>query len=498
MVIATNLILAANLLVPGDYGNAMGDGLKLTPEIPDPVAALNNVCAGDETLRGIDVSYYQDTINWDAVAADGVVFALIRVSHSLQFFDPQFDANWANARAAGIHAGVYQYFEPDEDPIAQADLLLDSMGPLMPGDLPPVIDVETTAGLGPAAVEASVLAWVEHVENELGVRPIIYTGPYFWQDNVGSDAFGDYPLWIAHYGTDCPLTPTPWAKWDFHQFTDSGSANGVPGNVDTNTFNGSLEDLLALGTGEVPVCGTIASDGGTIDNGDDCYQLSGNPDYWRDEAAGEGGSLVWTNATDFDSPSNYGIWRLWFDEASEYELEVHIESGYAETQQATYEISHADGVDEVLVDQSTADGWVSLGTFAFDSMVDHRVRLDDNTGESNDLELAIVFDALRVTRIGEVGSEGGDDDGGDTMGGDDASDAADDGDPDGGTGGDDGGDDATSDPGGTGGDTGDGGFDPALPGAADGDGGCGCTTTDAPPPLWLLGLFGLMLGRRRR
>jgi hypothetical protein len=85
------------------YGKVMGDGLGLRIET-DPQAG--GVCAPGETVFGIDVSYYQGTIDWNAVAADGVEYAIIRVSHSLQFFDPEFEANLAGARAAGIHAGT--------------------------------------------------------------------------------------------------------------------------------------------------------------------------------------------------------------------------------------------------------------------------------------------------------------------------------------------------------------------------------------------------------
>ena len=382
-------------------GAAMGDSL----EAPHgPVHAVNPVCADGPTLRGIDVSEYQGVIDWDAVAADGVDFAFIRVSHSTIHYDDRFDVNWEQSQAAGVTVGVYQYYEPAEDPIAQADLMLAAIGD-QPGDLPPVIDVETAGGLSGDQIAASVQTWIDHVEDELGVRPIIYTGSYFWNDVVASDAFVDYPLWIAHYFVECPLTPTPWTRWTFHQHSDSGTTGGISGPVDQNVFNGTLDDLLALGSGEVPVCGTVAGAGATLDNGDDCYQLFGNADFWREEAAGYGGSLVWTNATEFESPANYGVWSLWFDEVGEYEVEVHIAAEVAESQRATYLISHGAGETAVELDQSAVDGWVSLGAFMFGAGTPHRVRLDDNTGELNADELAIVFDALRVTRV-DGGSTG--------------------------------------------------------------------------------------------
>src|SRR5688572_25104565 len=97
------------------------------------------VCADGPTIDGIDVSYWQGTIDWPSVAAAGIDFAYIRVTHGLTVIDTQFDRNWAGARDNGIIRGAYQYLEPSEDAAEQAQLMLDLMGPLEPGDLPPVL-----------------------------------------------------------------------------------------------------------------------------------------------------------------------------------------------------------------------------------------------------------------------------------------------------------------------------------------------------------------------
>lgn len=494
------------------FGNVMGDGLSLQGE-HEPVPG-GGVCAPGETVFGIDVSYYQGNIDWPAVAASGVRFAIVRVSHSTQFFDPEFYDNLDGARAAGIHTGVYQYFEPDEDPIAQADLLLDAMGPLLPGDLPPMIDVESTAGLGPAAIEAAVQAWIDHVEGALGVGPLVYSGFYFWNDNVGSTEFGEYPLMLPWYGVDCPGgVPTGWDMWTIHQYCDCGNVGGISGPVDVNTFNGSLADLEALASAgecgdavcngaedpytcavDCPPCGVVDAGGGTLDNGDACYRLYGNDEYWREELQGEGGSLVWTHATDYDTAYNYAVWQLHFAQSGLYDLEVRITQPFGETTQATYVVRHAAGESPVALDQSASDGWVSLGEFQFDAETDHTVRLADNTGEPADGDVMIVYDAIRVTRLD--GAEP-------TTGGPaDDSDSGAVPDPDGATtdeGGVDPGDPPDPDPEGTG------GTDTEGPLAAgDDDSGCGCRARvegDLAPLGWL---FVLALGagpsstRRRR
>ena len=202
------------------------------------------VCASGETTLGIDVSYYQGVIDWNAVRNAGIKFAFVRVSDGNAFSDPKFTANWNGARQAGIIRGAYQFFRPNQNVTAQADKMIAAIGTYEPGDLPPVVDVEATGGLSATAIQSRLRTWVDRVKNALGVTPIIYTGKYFWRDEVGAPAsFAPNPLWIAQYTSLCPDIPGPWQRWTFWQYTDSGHVAGISGNVDMNRFNGSLSDL---------------------------------------------------------------------------------------------------------------------------------------------------------------------------------------------------------------------------------------------------------------
>jgi lysozyme len=207
------------------------------------------VCASGATTFGIDVSKWQGTINWTSVRNAGVEYAFIRVSDGLNSPDGKFASYWPAAKSAGILRGAYQFFRPNVD--AQADLLINALGGVhTPGDLPPVIDVEADGGLAPATVAARVRQWVDRVSSKLGVTPIVYTGKFFWRDEVGSPAsFIDNPLWIAQYTNLCPDIPGPWAKWTFWQYSDKGTVAGISGPVDVNRFNGSKADLLAFANG---------------------------------------------------------------------------------------------------------------------------------------------------------------------------------------------------------------------------------------------------------
>lgn len=204
-------------------------------------------CARGKTLRGIDVSKWQGEIDWDAVAADGVHFAYIRVSDGAARPDPTFARNWAEAARVGVARGAYQYFRPLEDPEEQADLLLEAMGPPAARVLPPVIDVEVSDGVAPRELVRRIGRWAARVVKATGVRPVIYTSAKSWSAlAAGSRAFRRHALWIAHYDTECPNTPSAWRRWTIHQISQQAAVAGIAAPVDENRFHGGRRALARM------------------------------------------------------------------------------------------------------------------------------------------------------------------------------------------------------------------------------------------------------------
>src|SRR5262249_9198422 len=91
-----------------------------------------NVCAAGATVKGVDVSVYQGNIDWATVKASGIAFAIARVSDGT-FMDTKFDQNWAGMKNNGIVRGAYQFFEPGEDPVTQANIMINKLGVLGAG-----------------------------------------------------------------------------------------------------------------------------------------------------------------------------------------------------------------------------------------------------------------------------------------------------------------------------------------------------------------------------
>lgn len=246
--ILSAIIVMLPLLATGcenDVGYGGYDPGLLTPE--EDSESLDPTCGSGASVSGIDVSEMQGQIDWTKVKAEGVTFAFLRVADGLDFVDLRFAENWARTKSANVRRGPYHFFRPSEDPVAQAELFLATVGALEPGDLPPVLDLEATDGHSPAHVSAAAKVWLDVVEQRLGVRPLLYVGPYFWRDQMGAPAWGkDYELWIAHWTSGCPYVPTPFTKWQFHQRTARGRVNGIQGEVDMNRFNGTAAALAAM------------------------------------------------------------------------------------------------------------------------------------------------------------------------------------------------------------------------------------------------------------
>ncbi len=211
------------------------------------------VCPTGSTVKGVDVSVFQGTVGWAQVKAAGNDFAIARISDG-SFLDTEFATNWSGMKSADLVRGAYQYFEPGQDPMAQATIVISAVGMLGAGDLPVTADMETTGGQSAATIAANLQTWAAAVQAGTGKVPMIYTAEGYWNSDVASSAFANNPLWVANWGVACPSMPTGWSGWEVWQDSDSGSVSGISGAVDTDQFNGTLAQLQAFAGG--------SSDGG--------------------------------------------------------------------------------------------------------------------------------------------------------------------------------------------------------------------------------------------
>lgn len=230
MVTRRNLIkFGALALAASSVLGACGDD----EETPGDGAAEDDPAAESGARpEGIDVSEFSGEIDWPQVLASGVQFAYVKATQGATIVDARFASNRSGARAAGLRYGAYHFFEADTDSAAQARHFLATVGEDI-GSLPPVLDVET--GM---PSRAEVQAWLDLVEEQTGVTPVIYSTAPFANEHLSG--FGSYPLWIADYGASTPTLPVTWTTWTVWQYDDSANVPGIDGVVDANVHNGPL------------------------------------------------------------------------------------------------------------------------------------------------------------------------------------------------------------------------------------------------------------------
>ncbi|MBS1496684.1 MAG: glycoside hydrolase family 25 protein [Bacteroidetes bacterium] len=190
-------------------------------------------------VHGIDVSKHQKNISWEDVKQMNVnnikiSFAFIKATEGYGNVDEQFRRNWLFAKKQAIARGAYHFFIAPKSGKLQAQNFIETVQ-LQKGDLPPVLDIEQAYGAPIAVLQQHVADWLNAVEKEYGIKPIIYTNVDFYNRYL-SGKFDDYPLWVAHYLVkDKPRIQRSWIFW---QHNESGHVNGIGPYVDFNVFKG--------------------------------------------------------------------------------------------------------------------------------------------------------------------------------------------------------------------------------------------------------------------
>ena len=193
-------------------------------------------------VHGVDVSRWQGEIDWERLRSQGANFAYIKATDGGDHLDPMFRKNWRGAGAAGLRRGAYHFFYWCRTAGDQADWFIRNV-PKVEGALPPVIDVEWNGESSckrrpsPAKVREKMQVFMDKLEAHYGQRPIIYTAPDFYADNL-EGAFLDYPFWLRSVAAH-PARRYPGRKWVFWQYSGSGLSHGVRGRIDLNVFYGS-------------------------------------------------------------------------------------------------------------------------------------------------------------------------------------------------------------------------------------------------------------------
>lgn len=198
--------------------------------------------------KGVDVSYWQKTIDWNKVKADGIKFAIIRCGYGNGGVDSYFERNVKECERVGIPWGAY-YFSYAES-VEEAKRELDNCLKLLKGKNPsyPVYydleDEATTGSQSNSTILKMAKVFIDGIE-QAGYWAGIYANTNWFNTRLTDSWYDKKAKWVAQYN-DKNTYKKSYGIW---QYTSSGKVKGIDGNTDLNY---GYVDYPALINGKKP------------------------------------------------------------------------------------------------------------------------------------------------------------------------------------------------------------------------------------------------------
>lgn len=225
---------------------------------------------------GIDVSRWNEEIDWEAVKADGVEFAIIRcgyrgASGGALVLDPMYERNIKGAIEAGIPVGVYFFTQAtsEVEAIEEASMVIRLIEDY-DVDYPVFLDSENAGGTGRAdglepeeraKYHAAFLETISAAGYETG----IYASKNWLNDQLDMTELSQYKTWLAEY-TDVPTYDQYFDMW---QYTSKGIVDGIDTRVDLNVCYMNIDTSINHAKGAAGYSGIIDGDSGNVPTGSD-------------------------------------------------------------------------------------------------------------------------------------------------------------------------------------------------------------------------------------
>ena len=200
---------------------------------------------------GVDVSSYQADIDMEKLKEQNIAFIYIKATEGSSSQDDRFAENWKNAEEASLLSGAYHFFSYDSEGKTQAENFIKTVGKDIKGRLIPVVDLEYYGDKekNPPVkedVRRELKTYLSVIENEYGVKPMIYTRADIYQYYLKGE-FDEYKKWISSLYT--PLSLNYKDNWYIWQYYNRGGLEGYSGGekyIDLNVLNKdkSLDELI--------------------------------------------------------------------------------------------------------------------------------------------------------------------------------------------------------------------------------------------------------------
>lgn len=195
-------------------------------------------------IQGIDVSHH-NTVRWDKVDTSKVKFAYIKITEGATFVDWEGKTNVQKAEKAGVMTGVYHYFSTGSSATKQFQNFRTYF--VNESSLVPMVDVEDKDNISKADLNNKIKEFCLLIEEEYGVKPVIYTRPDLYYSVFVMNDFLFWSKYTFFFWQPIPIHPVfstfrPRCIWQY-----STNKDVLPGTsiIDRDVLSGiELSDLL--------------------------------------------------------------------------------------------------------------------------------------------------------------------------------------------------------------------------------------------------------------
>jgi fibronectin type 3 domain-containing protein/GH25 family lysozyme M1 (1,4-beta-N-acetylmuramidase) len=240
--------------LPDETGSAEEDNIAYENYyLSAPSVTHDSKFASYDKYDGVDVSYYQSTIDFNKVKADGVDFVILRAGYrgygnGTLVTDTKFTTYAKQAKAAGLDIGVYFYTqaisatEAKEEAQYVAKIIKDYSI-----TLPVAYDIENYPDSYGARMEKKIATFKTTAEKKTfctslctsfcqeiekqGYKGMVYANKYWLTDLLYNKNISDnYQVWLAHYISKTNYT----GVYNYWQCSSTAKVKGISTNVDYN------------------------------------------------------------------------------------------------------------------------------------------------------------------------------------------------------------------------------------------------------------------------
>lgn len=223
---------------------------------------------------GIDVSKWNEEIDWEKVKDAGIEYAIIRcgyrgASSGSLVIDPNFTENIEGAIAADISVGVYFFTQAvtESEAVEEASMVIHLIEEY-DVDYPVFLDSESAGGKGRAddlsveqrtTVHDAFLQTIAAAGYETGV----YGSRNWLEKQLDMERLSDYNTWLAEY-TEAPGYPEYYHIW---QYTSKGTVPGISTRVDLNLCYMKIDTSVNHARNAEGYSGVVNGDSGNVPTG---------------------------------------------------------------------------------------------------------------------------------------------------------------------------------------------------------------------------------------